>query len=98
MLDRIIRLSCELPILFSNNLLRRRQYGRALFVLPASPHLNTAEQRSVGDGLPSVAKPASDASHTRTYRGSCGSSPALEVSGLLGVSASGVLRVFGKGA
>ena len=54
MLDRIIGLSCELPILFSNNFLRRRQYGRALL--------------------------------------------ALEVSGLLGVPASGVLRVFGKGA
>ena len=39
MLDRIIRLSGELPILFSNNLLRRRQYGRALFVFAGKPAL-----------------------------------------------------------
>jgi hypothetical protein len=95
MLDRIIRLSCELPILFSNNLIRRRRYGRALFVLPASPHRRTTQRWG---WTAKRTKPASDASHTRTYRGSCGSSPALEVSGLLGVSASGVLRVFGKGA
>ncbi len=43
MLDRIIRFPCELPILFSNNLLRRRRYGPRIICFAGKPApLNTA--------------------------------------------------------
>ena len=92
MFNRVIRLSCELPILFSNNPSGAFNKGPALSLLPGqnpSEAVLRADNRCPSNGT---------MNHVRKLSWGLLSSSALEVSGVLCVPASDVLCVFGIGA